>query len=147
MWLTNRSYLNKSGTVWGSHWGPGANCPCCPIGGTVCTIPTRAPALASFPGLLRHQFLIACSMFLHTKWSKFKNWRWEGLETRLHLLYIQSCWPSVLTSDTHININFPTEYYLRRISKSEEDEPEDGIYHKLYMHQFLLIIFMQLVYM
>ena len=29
MWLTNRSYLNKSATV-PLHWGPGANCPCCP---------------------------------------------------------------------------------------------------------------------
>ena len=43
MWLTNRSYLNKSATV-PLHWGPGANCPCCPspVGSTGCQIWSQA---------------------------------------------------------------------------------------------------------
>ena len=47
--------------------GPGQTAPVAPVGGTVCAIPTHAPAVASFPGLPRYQFLIACSMFLHNK--------------------------------------------------------------------------------
>ena len=43
MWLTNRSYLNKSATV-PLHWGPGANCPCCPspVSSTGCQIWSQA---------------------------------------------------------------------------------------------------------